>query len=67
METKFFKLIPMFLSKLSWNLSKKNEYDDLINKWKITFQVSDLKDKHFLDLVDGDNNLLELLYIRDGL
>ena len=33
----------------------------------MTFQVSDLKGKHFLNLVDGDNNLLEPSYIRGGL
>ena len=32
----------------------------------MTFQVSDLKGNHFLDLVDGDNNLLEPSYIRGG-
>jgi len=65
-ETKSFRLIPMFPSKLSWDFSKKNECNDLINKWKITFQVSDLKGKHFLDLVDSNNNLLEPSYIRGG-
>jgi len=28
------------------------------------FQASNLKGNHFLDLIDGDNNLLELSYIR---
>ena len=40
--------------------------NDLANKWMITFQVSDLKGNHFLDLVDGDNNPLEPSYIRGG-
>ena len=31
-ETKSFKLTPIFLSKLSWDFSKKIKYDDLINK-----------------------------------
>jgi len=48
-------------------LSKENKCDDLVNKWKMMFQVSDLKGKHFLNLVDGDNNLFELSYIRGGL
>jgi len=55
----------MLPSKLSWDFSKKNEYDDLIKKWKI-FQVSDMKGKQFLDLVDGNNNPLELSYIKGG-
>ena len=57
----------MFLSKLSWDLSNKNECNDLVNKWKMMFQVSDLKRKNFLDLIDSNNNLLEPLYIKDGL
>ena len=64
METKSFRPIPMFLSKLSWDFSKKNKCDDLVNKWKMTFEASDLKGKHFLNLVDGDNNSLEPSYIR---
>ena len=67
METKSFILIPMLLSKLSWDLSKKNECDNLIKKWKMMFQASDMKGKQFLDLVDGNNNLLELLYIKGSL
>ena len=33
----------------------------------MTFQASDLKDNHFLNLIDGDNNPLEPSYIRGGL
>ena len=57
----------MFSSKLSWDFSKKNECDNLVKKWKITFQASDMKDKQFLNLINSNNNLLELLYIRGGL
>ncbi len=32
----------------------------------MTFQVSDLKDKSFLELVDSDNNILEPLYSKGG-
>ena len=32
----------------------------------MTFQVSDLKGRQFLELVNSDNNLLELLYIKGG-
>jgi len=31
------------------------------------FQVLDMKSKQFLDLVDGNNNPLELSYIKGGL
>ena len=30
----------------------------------MTFQVSDMKGKQFLNLIDSDDNLLELLYIK---
>ena len=30
------------------------------------FQTSDLKEKHFLNLIDSDNNIIEPLYIKGG-
>jgi len=33
----------------------------------MTFQASDSKSKHFLDFVDGDENTLELSYIKGSL
>ena len=66
-ETKLFNLIPLFSSKLSWDLSKKNECNNLLNRWKMTFQALDLKGKHFLDLVDSNDNIIELFYIKGGL
>ena len=30
----------------------------------MTFQASDIKEKHLLDLVDDDNNIIELSYIK---
>ena len=32
----------------------------------MTFQALDMKGKHFLDLVNNDNNTIELLYIKGG-
>ena len=57
----------MLPSKLSWDFSRKKECDDLINIWRMTFQASDFKSNNFLDLVDSDNNLLNLSYIKSGL
>jgi len=65
-ETKSFILASLYPYKLSWNFSRKLECDDLANRWKMIFQALDLKSNHFLDLVDGDNKLLELLYIKGG-
>ena len=32
----------------------------------MTFQVSDLKGRNFLDLVDSDNNILKPTYSKGG-
>ena len=65
-ETKSFRLTLTYSNKLSWDLSRKLECDDLTNRWKMTFQASDLKGNQFLDLMDGDNKLLEPSYIKGG-
>jgi len=57
---------PNFSVEVILGLSKKREYDNLINKWKITFQVSNNKGCNFLELLDNENNLLKLTYSKDG-
>jgi len=42
-ETKSFNPIYLFPCKLSWDYSKKNECNDLTNRWKMIFQVLDTK------------------------
>ena len=54
----------LFPAKNSWDFSKKSKCDDIINTWKITFQASDLKGNNFLDLVNGNNKILEPLYCK---
>ena len=66
METKSFNPIPLFPCKSSWEFSKKSEYDDLAKRWRMIFQALDLKGKHFLDLVNSNNNIIEPLYIKDS-
>ena len=53
--------------KNSWNFSKKSKSNDIIKAWKITFQASDCKGNHFLELVDDDDNIIKLTYTKDGL
>jgi len=65
--TKAFNLIPILLCKNSWNLSKKSESNDIIKAWKMTFQASNHKGNHFLELVDDDNNIIELTYTKGEL
>jgi len=64
MDTKFFYLTPLFSNKLSWDFSKKVESNSIINKYKIMFQVSDLKGRSFLDLIDSDDSILEPSYCK---
>jgi len=63
-ETKKFHPIPSLPWKSSWNLSKKRECDNLVNRWKMTFQVLEGKGHNFLDLLDDNNNPLEPTYSK---
>ena len=63
-ETKTFNLTPLLPCKNSWDFNKKNESDDILNTWKIMFQASNLKGNHFLDLLDNDNNIIKLTYVK---
>jgi len=63
-DTKSFNLTPLLPNKLSWNFSKKLESNNIINNWRVTFQVSDLKGRNFLELIDNDNNTLEPTYCK---
>ena len=65
-NTKSFDPILLLLCKHSWNFSKKLECDNSVNRWKINFQASDTKGKHFLNLVVGDDKPIELSYIKDS-
>ena len=33
----------------------------------MTFQASNLKENQFLDLLDNNNNIIELTYVKEGL
>jgi len=65
-DLKLFNLQPILLSKLSWDYCKKIDSDNIINLWKITFQASDGKGKHFLDLVNNSCKDIKLFYIKGG-
>ena len=66
-ETKLFILTLLFPIKNSWDFSKKSECNNIINNWKMTFQASDQKGRHFLELVNSDNKILEPTYSKDRL
>ena len=63
-KAKSFNLIPLLSYKQLWDCSKKLECNDIVNRWKMIFQASDIKGKHFLDLVDNDDNIIEPSYIK---
>ena len=65
-ETKAFNLTSLLPCKNSWDFSKKNKSDNILNAWKVTFQASNFKENHFLDLLDDDNNIIELTYVKEG-
>jgi len=65
-ETKKHHLTSTFLWRVSWEFSKKRGCNNLVKKWKITFQASNIKGQNFLELLDNENNPLELSYSKGG-
>ena len=65
-ESKIFNPIPLFLNKISWNLSKKSKSNDILKVWKMMFQASNLKRNQFLDLLNDNNNTIKLSYVKEG-
>ena len=64
---KKFNLVPNFLCKSSWDFSRKNKCDAILNNWKMTFQASDGKGQHFLELLNENLKPIEPLYSKGGL
>jgi len=65
-DSKAFSVIPLYPSKISWDFCKKTDCDESIKLWKMTFQASDRKGKHFLDLLDNELNIIEPSYTKGG-
>jgi len=65
-KTKKFDLIPLYLSKSSWDFSKKEEYDNIIKEWHMTFKSSDFKGRNFLHLLNNDLSEIEPSYMKEG-
>ena len=65
-DSKSFTVTPSYPCKISWDFCKKLDSDNIINQWKMTFQVSEGKGKQFLDLLDDDLNTIELSYTKGG-
>ena len=65
-ETKNFKPVPLFPCKISWDFNRKSKCNNIANVWKMTFQASEFKGRHFLNLLDNDGNVIEPSYIKGG-
>ena len=65
-DFKSFSISPSYSTKISWDFCKKSDCDKLIKLWKMTFQASDRKGNHFLDLLDNDLNVIEPSYSKGG-
>jgi len=65
-KKKTVHLKPLFPCKLSWDFSIKEESNTIIHKWQITFQISDLKGNHFLNLLNDNYLLIKLFYMKSG-
>ena len=65
-DFKSFTVTPIYPCKISWDFCKKSDSDDIINQWKMTFQTSKGKGKHFLNLLDTNLNFIEPSYTKGG-
>ena len=65
-DSKLFNPTPIFPCKISWDYCKKSDGDNIIKQWKMTFQASDGKGNHFMDLLDNDFNTIEPSYSKGG-
>ena len=63
-DFKSFNPTPSYPCKISWDYCKKTDSNDIINQWKMMFQASDGKGKHFLDLLDDNFNTIKLAYTK---
>jgi len=65
-ETKQLKIDLSFPCKSLWDFSKKEECNDIICEWQMTFQASEYKGKHFLELNDNNNIPVKPTYSKGG-
>ena len=65
-DSKSFNSLSTYPCKISWDFCKKTDSNNIINQWKMTFQASDGKGNHFLDLLGNDFNIIEPSYMKGG-
>jgi len=64
---KKFNLIPLLPYKSSWDFERKSKCNNILQNWKMMFQASKARGKHFLDLLNDNFHPLEPLYSKGGL
>jgi len=64
-ETKQLNIDSNFLCKSSWNFSKKEECDSILQNWQMTFQALDYKGNNFLNLVNDNNSPIRPTYSKE--
>ena len=65
-DIKKFNLFPIFPCKVPWDFNKKEKCDNIIKNWQITFQASELKGNHFLNLLDNELCTIKPSYTKRG-
>ena len=63
-DLKSFNPQPILLNKVSWDYCKKFDSNNITNLWKMTFQASDGKGRHFLNLLDDNFEDIKPSYIK---
>jgi len=63
-DSKAFNPLPVYPCKTLWDFSRKIEYNDILNTWKMTFQASDCKGRQFLNLLNKNFNVIKLSYAK---
>ena len=65
-ESKSSRFNPILPSKPSWDHSRKDKCNSIIQKWQMYFQASDYRGKNFLDLNDNDDKPIQPSYSKGG-
>jgi len=65
-KTKNFNLIPLYSYKTLWDFNKKKESGNIIKEWHRDFNMSDLKERNFLNLLNNDYIDIVPSYTKGG-
>jgi len=65
-DSKSFNPLPIYPCKISWDYCKKINSNNIIKQWKMSFQASDGKKRHFLELVNNDLKDIKPSYTKGG-